>query len=68
MKKIVIVTKHTDSDHSLIELLSSLFPECEVCAVSLDTDDLEACLNTPLSEFRMTHAQRDTCQGNSGRR
>ena len=57
MKKIVIVTRQTDNDHGLIELLSALFPECEICMVFLDKEDLEACLNGCLSGSSIADAR-----------
>lgn len=54
VKKIVIVTRQTDNDHGLIKLLKALFPECEICMVFLDKEDLEACPNGSLSRSHIT--------------
>ena len=40
VKKIVIFSNQTVSDHSLVALLNAFFPECETCIVSFK-DDLE---------------------------
>lgn len=38
VKKIVIFSNRTVSDHSLVALLNSFFPECEICVVSAKED------------------------------
>ena len=40
MKKIVIFSNQTVSDHGLVALLNAFFPECEICIVS-PKEDLE---------------------------
>ena len=41
MEKILVVTSETGIDHNLIKLLNALFPECEICIVSLNSDHFE---------------------------
>jgi len=57
VEKIVVVTKETDNDHTLIELLNALFPECEICIVSLNSEGLETCPNDSLSGCSKTDAR-----------
>ena len=45
MEKIVVVTKGTEEDRGLIKLLKALFPECEICTVSLHSDGPDTCSN-----------------------
>lgn len=45
MEKIVVITNATSNDNTLIKLLKELFPECEICTVSLYGDGLETCSN-----------------------
>jgi hypothetical protein len=49
MKKILIVPKETDNDHRLIELLHTLFPECEICMVYPKPQKPDAWAKSPLS-------------------
>jgi hypothetical protein len=49
VKKILIVSKETDNYHGLIELLHTLFPECEIRMVYPNTQSPEACAKNPLS-------------------
>jgi len=49
MEKIMVVTKETDNDRTLIELLKALFPECEICTASLNSEGLETCPKDSLS-------------------
>ena len=57
MEKIMVVTKETDNDHTLIELLKALFPECEICTASLNSEGLETCPNDSLSRRSRTDAR-----------
>ena len=43
MEKIVIVSRETDSNQVLIQLLNELFPECEIYTISPDTDNSRTC-------------------------
>ena len=57
MEKIVVVTKGKENDHTLIELLNALFPECEIRIVSLNSEGLETCTNDSLSGHSKTDAR-----------
>jgi hypothetical protein len=60
VEKIVVVTKGTDEDRGLIELLKALFPECEIRIVSLNSEGLETCTNHSLSGHSKTDARGDS--------
>ena len=53
----MVVIKETDSDHTLVELLNALFPECEIRIVSLNSEGLETCPNDSLSGHSKTDAR-----------
>ena len=57
MEKIVVVTKGTNKDRGLIELLKALFPECVIRTVSLNSEGLETCPNDSLSGHSKTDAR-----------
>ena len=57
MERIVIVTRQTRNNHGLIELLSALFPECEICTVFLDKEDLAVYPKGCLSGSSITDAK-----------
>ena len=57
MEKIVVFTKETDNDHTLIELLNALFPECEIRTVSLNSEGIETCPNDSSSGRSKTDAR-----------
>jgi len=42
VEKIVIVPDQLDHDSCLIALLKALFPECEICIIPSNTENLEA--------------------------
>ena len=44
MEKIVIVSDQLDRDSGLIRLLKALFPECEICIIPSNIENLEAYL------------------------
>ena len=45
MEKIFIISRETESDQLLIQLLNALFPECEICAISPGNDNSRTCAN-----------------------
>lgn len=57
MEKIVVVTKGKENDHTLIELLKALFPECEIRTVSLNSEGIETCPDDSLSGQSKTDAK-----------
>jgi hypothetical protein len=63
VEKIVVVTKGTDEDRGLIELLKALFPECVIRTVSLNSEGIETCPNDSLSGQSKT----DTRGGSHGK-
>ncbi len=63
MEKIVVVTKGKENDHTLIELLKALFPECEIRTVSLNSEGLETCPNDSSSG----HSKTDERGGSHGK-
>jgi len=60
VEKIVVVTKGTNKDRGLIELLKALFPECEIRTVSLNSEGLETCPNDSLSGHTKTDTKGDS--------
>ena len=57
MEKIVVVTKGTNKDRGLIELLKALFPECVIRTVSLNSEGIETCPDDSLSGQSKTDAK-----------
>lgn len=43
MKKIVIVSSESERDECLLELVKTLFPDCEICVVSGMGETLAQC-------------------------
>lgn len=43
MKKIVIVSSESEPDECLLELVKTLFPDCEICVVSGMAETLARC-------------------------
>jgi hypothetical protein len=43
MERIVIVTDGSENDHSMIELLKAMFPECDIQIVSRKKDGYVDC-------------------------
>lgn len=35
MEKIILITEKSDIDEDLVKLIRALFPECEICVLSL---------------------------------
>ncbi len=44
LKKIVIVSSELEADKCLLELVKTLFPDCEICVVSGIAETLAQCL------------------------
>ena len=63
MKKIVIVSEQLDRDSGLIELLTALFPECEICVIPSNMENLEAYQGGSSSGFpKKDTARRESYQ------
>lgn len=57
MEKIVIVSDQLDRDSGSIQLLKALFPECEICIIPSNIENLEAYLDDSSSGLHTKDAK-----------
>jgi len=57
VKKIVIISQQGRVNDDLIELLTALFPECDISIAAADRQDCEPC---PAGSFSKTNIKDET--------
>jgi hypothetical protein len=66
VEKIMIVSEQLDRDNGLIALLKALFPECEICIIPSNMENLEAYPGGSSSGFRTKDAKPSVSYRNKG--